>query len=113
MGKLTAGMAAGAVGTMLLNAITYLDMAVRGRPASSLPDDDVDRMAERAGISLGGDEEEAAARRSAIGALLGYATGVGIGAVYGVARAVVPGVPQRAAALIAGLGAMAATDAAS
>jgi hypothetical protein len=113
MGNVTAGLAAGAVGTTLLNAVTYLDMAVRGRPASSVPEDAVDKMAERAGVSLGSDEEQAAARRSAIGALMGYATGLSIGAVYGLARAVLPGVPQRTAAVFAGLGAMAATDAAS
>jgi hypothetical protein len=113
MGKLSAGLAAGAVGTTLLNAVTYLDMAVRGRPTSSVPDDDVDRMAERAGISLGDDPDKASARRTAIGALLGYMAGASIGAVYGLARPLAPDVPPRIAAVLVGLGAMAATDAAS
>ena len=34
------GLAAGAVGTLFLNAATYLDMAVRGRPASPIPEAD-------------------------------------------------------------------------
>ncbi|MGI8900330.1 MAG: hypothetical protein ACR2HA_05280 [Nocardioides sp.] len=32
-----AGVAAGAAGTTALNAVTYLDMAIRGRGTSSTP----------------------------------------------------------------------------
>jgi hypothetical protein len=109
MGRLTKGLAAGAVGTTLLNAGTYLDMAITGRPASSVPDTAVDRMAERAGISLG-EGEAAANRRSALGALMGLATGMTAGAVYGVIRPSAPRVPRRLAVLAVGLGTMAATD---
>ena len=35
--RLLAGIAAGAAGTTALNATTYLDMALRGRPASRTP----------------------------------------------------------------------------
>ncbi len=38
------GAAAGAAGTTALNAVAYLDMAVRGRPASSTPEDTVERL---------------------------------------------------------------------
>lgn len=31
------GVTAGAVGTVVLNSVTYLDIAVRGRPSSSVP----------------------------------------------------------------------------
>lgn len=33
------GLAAGAAGTTALNAVTYLDMALRGRPASTTPEE--------------------------------------------------------------------------
>ncbi len=39
MRNLLAGVAAGAAGTTALNAVTYLDMATRARPAGSTPDD--------------------------------------------------------------------------
>ena len=89
-GRLSHGLAAGAVGTTLLNAVTYLDMAIRARPASSIPEQDVEVMAERAGISLG-DAEGAATRKSAIGALMGLLTGVTAGAVFGLVRPLAPG----------------------
>ena len=47
-----AGAAAGAAGTTALNGVTYLDMAVRGRPASSTPEDTVDRLAEAVGVDI-------------------------------------------------------------
>jgi hypothetical protein len=113
MGKLTHGLAAGAVGTALINASTYLDMAVRGRPPSSIPEQDVDRLAERAGISLGDDDDERSARRTGLGSLLGYVAGFGTGAAYGVVRPFVRWVPRPLAAALVGVGAMAATDASS
>lgn len=112
MSRLSHGLAAGAVGTTLLNAVTYLDMAIRARPASSIPEQDVEVMAERAGISLG-DAEGAATRKSAIGALMGLLTGVTAGAVFGLVRPLAPGVPQSLAAVAVGLGTMAVTDATS
>ena len=71
MGTLTYGLAAGAVGTALINASTYLDMAVRGRPPSSIPERDVDRRAQRAGVSLGADERRSA-RRTALGVVFTF-----------------------------------------
>jgi hypothetical protein len=106
------GAAAGAIGTVALNTVTYADMAIRGRPASSVPEQDVQILADRFGIDLG-QGEQAAARREALGALLGYLTGMAIGVVYGVVRPLARGVPPPVAAVAVGLGAMAATDTAS
>jgi hypothetical protein len=41
------GAAAGAAGTTVLNAVTYVDMALRARPASSTPERTVDTIANR------------------------------------------------------------------
>lgn len=112
MGLLVNGLIAGAVGTELLNVATYLDMAIRARGASLLPQEDVQKLADRAGISLGA-EETAENRKSALGALLGYATGGGIGVAYALARPAVRRLPALPAAVVVGLAAMAATDASS
>jgi hypothetical protein len=75
------GLLAGAAGTAVLDAVTYLDMATRGRPASTTPERSVERLARAGHISLG-PEESAANRRTGIGALLGYLTGAGVAAGY-------------------------------
>ncbi|TDC36656.1 hypothetical protein E1211_12800 [Micromonospora sp. 15K316] len=76
--ELTDGAIAGAVGSTALNVVTYLDMALRGRPASSTPEQVVDRVAGAAHLSLG-PQDLAANRRAGLGPLLGYATGIGAG----------------------------------
>lgn len=83
--RLLTGAAAGAVGTVALNATTYADMTLRARSGSSVPDEVAGRIAESVGLDLG-DEETAANRKSGLGALMGYVNGVGVGAVYGVLR---------------------------
>lgn len=83
--ELAAGIAAGAVGTVALNVTTYLDMVVRGRPASTAPADAAGQLADLAGADLG-DDEQAPNRREGLGALLGIVTGLSVGAVYGLAR---------------------------
>ncbi|MFG1698225.1 hypothetical protein [Nonomuraea sp. NPDC049309] len=83
MHTLVKGLIAGAAGTCALNIVTYLDMLVRARPASGTPKETASRLAEAAGLSLGGDEERAGNREEAIGALLGYATGAGVAVCYG------------------------------
>lgn len=104
-----AGLVAGAAGTTALNAVTYFDMALRGRPASELPAKSAARMAERAGIDLG--EGAAAANRSeGLGAAMGIATGVGWGLVYAAARRFVAP-PLPVGALVVGAAAMAGSDA--
>ncbi|HYJ75695.1 MAG TPA: hypothetical protein VEV65_08850 [Kineosporiaceae bacterium] len=77
------GAAAGAAGTTALNAVTYLDMAWRGRPASSTPEDTVEKLAHAAGVEVPGDDETRKNRLAGLGPLTGIATGVGIGALAG------------------------------
>jgi hypothetical protein len=81
MGALVSGLIAGAAGTTALNAVTYVDMAIRARPASSTPERSVERLAEAADVDLG-EGEEAANRRAGLGPLLGYATGLGTAVGY-------------------------------
>ena len=80
------GAAAGAAGTTALNAATYLDIAVRGRPTSSTPEDTVEELADVAGGTVPGDEGTRPNRVSGLGALTGIAAGIGVGAAYGLAR---------------------------
>ncbi len=82
------GAIAGAAGTTALNAATYLDMALRARPASSTSEQTVERGATLLGLSLPGDEDEEHARASGLGSLLGAVTGVGAGAALGAFRGV-------------------------
>jgi hypothetical protein len=112
------GLAAGAAGTTALNAVTYLDMSLRGRPASSTPEETV-RKAERAAhVSLdssgsstdsSGAEQAGDNRRSGLGALLGIMSGLTSGVAYGLVRPHLRGLPLPVAGLAAGLAANAAT----
>ena len=104
------GLLAGAAGTVALNVVTYLDMAWRGRPGSSLPSRAAGELAEEAGVPLGG-EDEASHRKSALGQLLGYVAGLGIGTAYGPMAARLH-LPVAAAAVGLGVAAMVSTDAA-
>jgi hypothetical protein len=81
-----AGLAGGAAGTTALNAVTYLDMAVRGRPTSSTPEDTVQKLAGKVGIDIPGDEKTRPNRLTGLAALTGLMAGSGIGAAFGVAR---------------------------
>jgi hypothetical protein len=96
-----------------LNLVTYLDMVVRGRPASSTPEDTVRVIEDRTGLRLsagGPDSDIAAARRSGLGALLGIAAGLGTGALYGLVRPRLRGVPLAVLGLGAGLAASVGTS---
>ena len=88
------GSAAGAVGTVALNGVTYGDMIVRGRGPSSVPSQIAGQLADKLGIDLSAENEvqdgpTAQNRQSGLGALQGFAVGIGIGscALAGVARA--------------------------
>ena len=81
MRTLINGLIAGAVGTGALNVVTYLDMAVRARGASSTPQDAVQKLADGVHVGLG-DGERAENRKEAVGALLGYGTGLGTALCY-------------------------------
>jgi hypothetical protein len=86
---LLAGLAAGAAGTTALNVVSYLDMVLRARPASTTPEETVRRAEEAVHLGLaaeGPDSEAAANRRQALGALLGIAAGLATGVAYGVVR---------------------------
>jgi hypothetical protein len=81
------GAAAGAAGSSALNAVTYLDMTVRGRGTSSTPEDTVEKLAETAHVPIPGDEETRQHRVQGLGPLLGLVAGVGVGVLGGLARA--------------------------
>jgi hypothetical protein len=110
--RVRAGIFAGAVGTVAINVVSTLDMAVRGRPASPLPGDVAQRLAAKAGISLG-EGEQTEHRREGLGSLAGYATGALAGAAYGVAYPVARHLPPVWRSAAVGLTTMAATDGAS
>jgi hypothetical protein len=80
------GAAAGAAGTAALDATTYLDMAVRGRGPSSIPEQAVERSADELGVDVPGQGDTRAHRVQGVGSLAGIATGVGVGAVLGMLR---------------------------
>ena len=81
------GAVAGAAGTTALNTVTYLDMVTRGRPASSTPEQTVEKLSEKSGVDVPGDGEARQGRVSGLGALTGIAAGVGVGALLGGLRA--------------------------
>jgi hypothetical protein len=104
------GAAAGAAGTTVLNAVTYVDMALRARPASSTPEQTVDTIANRLGHPVPGGNGARGNRLTGLGALSGIATGIGIGAVFGALRAWGLRLPAPVEAVLVGAAAMAATD---
>lgn len=101
MEAIARGLAAGAAGTVALNMASFLDMAVRGRGSSSTPAQTAGELADKAGVELAEDPESDTAenRRSGLGALMGYVTGLGVGAAYGVLRSKVGPVSPPLAAL--------------
>jgi hypothetical protein len=86
VGWLARGAAAGAAGTTALNAVTYLDMVVRGRGSSSTPERTVQELADAAHLPIPGDDETRQNRLQGLGALTGLAAGVGVGLVAGLVR---------------------------
>jgi hypothetical protein len=108
---LLVGLVAGAAGTTALNVVTYLDVAVRARPGSTAPEDTAAKLADKLGIDIPGDEDEAANRLAGLGPLVGIAAGVGVGAAVGLARALGFRPPLVLAGVLAGGLAMAAADA--
>lgn len=109
--RLWHGLAAGAAGTTALNVVTYLDMAVRGRPTSSTPEDTVEKLAHKARIQIPGDQDTRKNRLAGLGPLTGIAAGLGVGAALGLARALGLRPNLLLAGVVAGVGAMAGTDA--
>lgn len=87
MRGLVMGAAAGAAGTTALNVVTYADMVLRARPASSTPETTAKKLAEVAGVDIPGNEDQRSNRIAGLGPMLGIATGIGVGALVGAARA--------------------------
>ncbi len=110
--RIVIGAAAGAVGSVALNIVTYVDMAIRGRPASSTPAEVAGKIMMKVGVDLdrGGDDERAGNRRTGIGSLMGYVTGLGVGTLYGALRVFTNKVPIPVAGLGLGAAAMAGSD---
>ncbi len=81
------GAAAGAAGTTALNAVTYLDMTVRGRGPSSTPERTLEKLAEKAHVPIPGDAVTRSHRVQGLGPLTGLVAGVGVGVLTGLARA--------------------------
>lgn len=118
------GAAAGAVGTVTLNIVTYGDMAVRGRPPSHMPAKVAATLTRMVGIDVfsgwsgassrqpASDQAAAKAEHRAVGLgrLMGFATGLGVGAAYGALRPRLRHLPGPVAGAALGLIAMAATD---
>ena len=104
------GALAGAAGTTALNAATYLDMFIRGRDASDVPSQLVEKLAQDAGTDIPGDGKERDNRYEAAGPLSGIVAGVGVGAISGAIHSTGLKLPAFIGAPLMGLAAMAAAD---
>ncbi|WP_432533609.1 hypothetical protein [Kineococcus arenarius] len=110
LGVILAGAASGAAGTTVLNAVTYGDMARRGRAPSTVPEQTVTALAQRLGRPVAGRGAEREHRTTALGALSGYAVGVGVGKLVGLSRGAGLRMPAGLGGVVTGALAMAATD---
>lgn len=110
IGPILRGAAAGAAGTTALNAVTFLDMAVRGRAESETPKKTVEALADRVHVSVPGRGEELENRIASLGSLSGTATGVAVGVAYGLARHLGVRPPLWAGALMATAAALAGSN---
>ncbi|HWG01001.1 MAG TPA: hypothetical protein VG164_04025 [Trebonia sp.] len=108
--RLGRGLAAGAAGVTALNAITYLDMAVRARPASGTPSQAVERLAGKAGARIPGEGAERDNRLAGLGPLAGIMTGAAVGVTAAFARPVLARVPAPVGVALLGALAMAGAD---
>jgi hypothetical protein len=104
------GVIAGAAGATGLNIVTYLDQAIRARPATDTPGQTVEALAGAVGTEVPGDPEQRANRLEGLGPLAGLAVGLGVGAVAGAVRALGLRLPWPLAATAIGLGAMTTSD---
>ena len=80
------GAAAGAAGTAALNATTFADMALRGRPASETPEHTVEKLVESSPFDLPGDADTRRNRIAGLAPLLGSLAGTAGGVAAGLAR---------------------------
>ena len=110
MSALTRGLVAGAVGTTALNAVTYADMLLQGRTASDAPQQTAEALLERLGGHVAGSGEEYEGRRTALGQLSGYATGLAVGVLTSFAHRAGYKLPGFLGGAASGAIAMVATD---
>jgi hypothetical protein len=108
--KVGHGLAAGAAGVTALNAITYLDMALRARPASGSPSQAVEQLAGKAGADIPGKGEDRDNRLAGLGPLTGIVTGVAVGVTAAFARPALARIPAPLAAATLGALAMGGSD---
>lgn len=104
------GLVAGSAGVTALNAVTYIDMALRGRPGSDAPGRLVEEILKRVGLDIPGRGEEKDSRRAAVGAVAGIKTGLAVGVAAAAARQAGARVPAPIGAVLTGAAAMAASD---
>jgi hypothetical protein len=109
-GTLSRGLLAGAAGTTALTAATYLDMALRGRPASTVPEQTVQALLRATGQRLSGSGGERASRATGLGALLGIANGLTVGVVSSIVRSAGVRMPFPVGTVVKGAASMATTD---
>ncbi|GHH06515.1 hypothetical protein Srubr_07130 [Streptomyces rubradiris] len=91
----------------MLNAATFADMALRGRPSSQAPAQTVDKITQGTVPGSGEDREN---RLSGLGGLSGIAVGVGTGVVVSLARHAGLRLPCWLGGVVTGALAMTATD---
>jgi len=119
--RIVHGVAAGAAGTAALNITTYMDMVLRGRGSSGVPAKVAGTLTQAVGLHLqaqaDGSKETSEAektkaqhRLSGLGALMGYATGLGVGVLYSLVRPYLGAVSFPLAGLALGAAAMAGSD---
>jgi hypothetical protein len=103
---------AGAAGTLALEAYTYADMAIRGRPASEVPPNVIQRLAQsvRLGALANKEGDAPKNRRSGTSALLGYGIGMGAASAYARLRPSVPWLPWQVGGLILGAATLVASE---
>lgn len=104
------GLAAGAAGVTTLNAITYLDVALRARPSSDSPSQAVEQLAAKAGAEIPGKGDDRDNRLAGLGPLTGILVGTAIGVTAALARPVLAKIPAPLAAATLGALAMAGSD---
>jgi hypothetical protein len=80
------GAVAGAAGTAALNATTYLDMIIRARAPSRVPEQSIEALVARAQVPIPGEGSRRSNRVSGLGGLAGTGAGVAVGALVGVIR---------------------------
>src|SRR4051812_35729646 len=110
MGPIGRGLAAGAAGTTALTAVTYADMAWRGRAPSRVPEELVERVLASLGVALPGSRAEVGHRTTALAAVAGIGTGLAVGVLASLARSTGVRASAPVGAVATGATAMAAAN---